>query len=163
MKFPRSAYGQVGGMVYFPRMLEKIRLHAAGELPSDYHAYLGGAMDLRTCRFLHVEYAAVAEQVRSGATDEEVWQWCAQHGRALNEIDLMVYNGFSIKRGLRDEVSEELEEFKKGSGLSGRTDKRFSTISMSTKSAVRERPASSTHGFSAPGLTMARKAWSGPR
>jgi hypothetical protein len=122
MKFPRSAYDKVGGMVYFPRMLDKIRLLAAGELPSDYHVNLGRAMDLRTCRFLHVEYAAVAEQVRAGATDEAVWQWCAQHGRVLNEIDLMIYNGFSTKRGLKDEVSEELEESKKKSGLAGRAD-----------------------------------------
>jgi len=109
-------------MVYFPRMLDKIRLLAAGELPPDYHANLGRAMDQRTCRFLHVEYATVAEQVRAGATDEEIWRWCAQHGRVLNEVDLMIYNGFSIKRGLKDEVSEELEKFKKTSGLAGRAD-----------------------------------------
>jgi hypothetical protein len=32
-----------GGMMYFPRMLDKIRLHARGELGKDYHANLGHA------------------------------------------------------------------------------------------------------------------------
>ena len=29
--------------MYFPRMLDKIRLHARGELHEDYHANFGGA------------------------------------------------------------------------------------------------------------------------
>lgn len=38
--YPRSAYDQVGGIVYFARMLDKIRLHAAG----GYHPII-----IRTC------------------------------------------------------------------------------------------------------------------
>ena len=37
----RSPSEKVGGLFYFRRMLDKIRLHAKGELPSDYHANLG--------------------------------------------------------------------------------------------------------------------------
>ena len=37
----RSPSEKVGGLFYFGRMLDKIRLHAKGELPSDYHANLG--------------------------------------------------------------------------------------------------------------------------
>jgi hypothetical protein len=29
-QLPRSPYDVVGGLVYFPRMLDKIRLHARG-------------------------------------------------------------------------------------------------------------------------------------
>jgi gluconokinase len=122
MKFPRSAYDKVGGLFYFARMLDKIRLQAAGELPADYHANLGKAMDLRTCVFLHVGYAELAAFVRSGASDEQAWEWCARTGHALSDVDILVYNGFSSKRGLRDEVSAELEEFKQKSGLSDRKD-----------------------------------------
>ena len=32
----RSPYEPVGGLVYFARMIDKIRLHAAGLLPSEY-------------------------------------------------------------------------------------------------------------------------------
>lgn len=39
MKVPgiRSSYEKVGGIVYFGRMLDKIRLHAAGQLPDGYN------------------------------------------------------------------------------------------------------------------------------
>lgn len=38
MKVPglRSGYEEVGGICFFDRMLDKIRLHAAGQLPTDY-------------------------------------------------------------------------------------------------------------------------------
>jgi hypothetical protein len=37
MIFIRSSYKKVGGIVLFWRMLEKIRLHAAGRLPDGYN------------------------------------------------------------------------------------------------------------------------------
>ena len=43
-------------------------------------------------------------------------------GVPLNEIELLVWNGFSTKRGLRDEATEALEKNKGDSGLEGRTD-----------------------------------------
>jgi gluconokinase len=45
MKIPelRSPYDKVEGIVYFGCMLDKIRLHGAGELPSEYIAYLGAS------------------------------------------------------------------------------------------------------------------------
>jgi len=41
----RSPSEKVGGLFYFGRMLDKIRLHAKGELPLDYHANLGKGFD----------------------------------------------------------------------------------------------------------------------
>jgi hypothetical protein len=50
----RSAYDKVGRLVFFGRMLDKIRLHAAGRLPPDYVANLGEVrptvFDARCCR-----------------------------------------------------------------------------------------------------------------
>ena len=43
----RSPYDQVGGIRYIGRMFDKIRLHAAGHLPEDYHANLGKGFDAR--------------------------------------------------------------------------------------------------------------------
>jgi hypothetical protein len=37
-QYPKSPKEMVGGMMYFPRMLDKIRLHAEGELGTDYLA-----------------------------------------------------------------------------------------------------------------------------
>ena len=43
LRFPCSGHDTVGGVVFFARMLDKIRLHAAGELPDDYN--LGSGHD----------------------------------------------------------------------------------------------------------------------
>ncbi|MGZ5504339.1 MAG: DUF5069 domain-containing protein, partial [Chthoniobacterales bacterium] len=37
----RSPASKVGGLVYFGRMLDKIRAHGNTELPADYQANLG--------------------------------------------------------------------------------------------------------------------------
>ena len=39
--FPKSANETVSGLRYFGRVLDKIQLHARGELHSDYHKNLG--------------------------------------------------------------------------------------------------------------------------
>lgn len=39
----RSCYAKVGRLVNFGRMLDKLRLHAAGKLPAEYQANLGDA------------------------------------------------------------------------------------------------------------------------
>lgn len=56
MKIPglRSSYATVGGLVFFGRMLDKIRLHAQSRLPAHYNRGIG--FDARTCSFLHVAY-----------------------------------------------------------------------------------------------------------
>jgi len=68
MRLPglRSPYDTVAGIVYFGRMIDKMRLHAAGDLPADYHPFLGGAnpysFDGRCCRFLRIDYDALAAE-----------------------------------------------------------------------------------------------------
>ena len=34
---PRSPYDKVGGIVFFGRLIDKIRLHLAGKLPDTYN------------------------------------------------------------------------------------------------------------------------------
>ena len=62
----KGCYEKTGGMFYFARMCSKIRLHAAGKLPKDYHAMLGQGFDGRTCRYLSVRYDDVKAQVLAG-------------------------------------------------------------------------------------------------
>lgn len=122
---PRSAYNRVGGLVYVARMLDKIRLHAAGLLPKAYHKNLGTGFDGRCVRFLHVEYQALCGRVVQGGTDEEILRWCFERGKQPNEEEMLVWNSFMMKRGWRDESdgsTQELEKYKTDSGLSGRRD-----------------------------------------
>ena len=122
MKIPglRQSAEQVGGLVFFGRMLDKIRLHAQGKLPPDYKR--GTGTDGRVCRLLHVEYSAVVERVLAGATDAEVLAWCFAQGRKPSEDEIFTFNGFLMKRGWRDNQTEELEQMKSARGFAHRTD-----------------------------------------
>ena len=118
----RSPSEKVGGLFYFVRMLDKIRLHARGELPSDYHPNLGKGFDEKCVRFLRVNYDELVERVKKGGTDEEILQWCFSVGRKPSEDDIYVWNEFMRKRGWNDEVSEILNRRKAEADMSDRSD-----------------------------------------
>ena len=110
--------------MYFPRMLDKIRLHGRGELHEDYHKNLGTprTLDGACCNFLRVNYDDLRERVLQGRTDEEILEWCFQNGRQLNERDIVIWNAFASKLGWRDPSASRLEERKKKHGIADRTD-----------------------------------------
>lgn len=102
--YPKSPKETVGGLMYFARMIDKIRQHSRGELGADYHANLGTPQsgDGMCCNFLRVDHAALTERVRAGGSDDEILEWCYTTGRRLNEGDIMVWNGFVWKLGWND-------------------------------------------------------------
>ena len=102
-----GCYEKTRGMFYFARMCSKIRLHAAGTLPEDYHDMLGHGFDGRTCRYLGVSYDEVKAQVLSGKSNGEALDWCFEHGRPLTGEELLIYNSFMSKRGWRDDETDE--------------------------------------------------------
>lgn len=111
----RSPFDQVGGIVYFGRMLDKMRLATAGKLPEAWQAPRGQQMknsfDDRCCRFLKIEYAALeAETLMSNKTDEQLLEWAFQHGRRPSDQEIEVWNGFMTKRGWRDAGTQRLNE-----------------------------------------------------
>jgi len=118
----RSPSEKVGGLFYFGRMLDKIRQHAKGELPLDYHANLGKGFDEKCVKFLRVDYDQLVERVKDGGTDEEILEWCFTVGRQPSEFDIYVWNEFMRKRGWNDEVSEILARRKKEAGMTDRLD-----------------------------------------
>jgi gluconokinase len=122
--YPKSPRETVGGMMYFPRMLHKIRLHARGELGSDYHANLGHrkAVDGVCSNFLRIDYGELRERVLKGGTDEEILEWSFGKGRRLNEGDIMVWNGFGSKLGWNDFATPMLERLKQKHGITDRAD-----------------------------------------
>lgn len=123
-RFPSSGHEMTRGMAWFPRMLDKIRLHAKGELPPDYVPWLGKGFDDRCCRFLRVEHADLAARTLEGGTDEEILEWCFRVGRRLSDEDIEVWSAFIRKRGLRDspEILADLEGSKRQSGMAHRAD-----------------------------------------
>ena len=103
-------------------MLDKIRLHARGALPSDYHANLGTGFDEKCVKFLNVDYNRLVERVKQSGTDEEILDWCFTVGRKPTEDDVYVWNEFMRKRGWKDEVSEMVVRRKAEAGMTDRSD-----------------------------------------
>jgi hypothetical protein len=125
MSLPRSPYDKEGGLVYFARMLDKIRLRRASQLPEAYHRPQGQGMDALCCGFLRVEYEAVAAQVGQELDDAQVLEWCYANGRRLDSLDVEIWNAFMTKRGWRDENAEmpaRLKRFKQENDLVARDD-----------------------------------------
>ena len=118
--FPCSPYQCEQGLFYFPRMLEKIRLLAAGELHPDLHANLGKGFDDRCAMFLAVDYEALRAKVLEGLTDEQALDWCFENGKRPNEDEIEIWNAFMSKRGWNDAMTETLIRRKKESGFESR-------------------------------------------
>jgi len=118
----RSPHAQTHSLVYFGRMLDKIRLHAQHLLPQDYVANLGEGFDLRCVNFLHVTYTDLSAQVLTGGSDEQVLEWCFTHGRRPSEEETEIWNEFLRKRGWNDVASTRLKERLAEGGFQDRTD-----------------------------------------
>ena len=103
-------------------MLDKIRLHAKGELPSDYHENLGKGFDQKCVTFLRVNYDQLVEHLKQGGTDGQTLEWCFSVGRRPSEDEIYVWNEFMRKRGWNDEVSETLKRRKTEAGIADRSD-----------------------------------------
>ena len=120
MTHPRSPHDTVRGIVYFGRMIDKIRLLASGALAPDLHQNLGIGFDKRCVLFLGVAYDDLAAQVRSGLSDDDALAWCFANGRRPSDEEIEVWNGFMTKRGWNDSASDLLAQRKKESGFEGR-------------------------------------------
>lgn len=118
----RSPGAKVGGLVYFGRMLDKIRVHAKGELPADYQPNLGRGFDAACVDLLRVHYPELVARVKEGGTDEEILGWCFARGRKPADAEIYVWNEFLRKRGWNDELSETLTRRKKEAGMAGRSE-----------------------------------------
>ena len=122
MKIPglRSDRETIGGLVFFGRMLDKIRLHAQARLPSEYN--LGHGFDGRLCRFLRIDYTLLVEKTLQETDDTKVLEWCFVQGHRPTEEEIFVFNAFLSKRGWQDDVSDWVKEQKARLGLSHRDD-----------------------------------------
>lgn len=120
----RSCYDKVGRLIYFGRMLDKIRLHAAERLPTDYVPQLGDTrfftLDGRCCRFLGISYPTLQAQALQTNDDEAVLAWAHANGQQRTDEECHVWNRFIAKLGWRDERSAVLPQRILDSGLTGK-------------------------------------------
>ena len=126
MAFPlRSPNERTSGVVFFARLVDKIRLQAAGQLPDGYHVgFVEGnrTFDDRFCTFFDVPWDAFAARVLEGGSDEELLAWAFAHGRQPSAEQIEVWNTFLLKRGWNDSGTPSLLQSKAAAGLAHRDD-----------------------------------------
>ena len=122
MQTPCSDYEETKGLIYFARMLDKIRLNAEGRLEPGYFLGISDPtfFDARCTRFLGVNYDELARRTLQGGSNEELLEWCFAQGRQRSEEEVEIWNAFIAKRGWRDAGSTELEAAKEALGWSER-------------------------------------------
>jgi gluconokinase len=125
-QFPVSDHNKTRGVVYFARMVDKIRLHAAGKLPPDYVPNLGfgdnTSFDARFCRFWELDYEQVKARTLQGGTNEEIFDDLFRTRKAPNDEQKFVWNLFLLKRGWRDSGSAGVAQEKRDRGFAHRAD-----------------------------------------
>ncbi len=122
---PCSDYKETNGLIYFARMLDKIRLRAEGRLPDDYFTGVDEDptfFDARCTRFIRVNYDELAKRTLQGGSDEEILEWCFDRGRKPNQEEIEIWNAFIAKRGWRDSSSADLQAAKERNGWANRDD-----------------------------------------
>lgn len=112
-QMPCSARDELDGIVYLPRLCDKIRKHHAGILHPEFHANLGLGMDLWTCQFLGVDYNDLKSKIIDGATDEDVLTWARENGVTRPDYEKSWFLAYMKNRGFRDDLSKRLAERKK--------------------------------------------------
>jgi hypothetical protein len=78
---PRSPRETMDGWMYLPRYIDKIRLHLAGKLHSDYTENLGKGFDAMWLKAAGVTHEAMIEVVKNSLTDGEVFDWVRQNAK----------------------------------------------------------------------------------
>src|SRR5882672_5093129 len=73
--FPRSPRETMDGWSYLPRYVDKIRLHLAGRLHSDYTENFGEAFDALWLKYAAVTHEQMIAVVKNSICDGEVCDW----------------------------------------------------------------------------------------
>jgi len=99
-------------------MLDKIRLHASGNLPDGYN--LGAGFDENLCGFLGIDYEDVKARTLEGGTDEEILIWVYEQTETPHPFLIRMWNHYVLKLGDRDGTSDNLKRTKEAAGLGDR-------------------------------------------
>jgi hypothetical protein len=120
--YPRSPRELMCGWVYLPRFVDKIRLHLAGKLHSDYTENFTKGFDGTWLKAAGVTAEQMIEVVKNSITDGQVTDWVAGNVKK-SDADKAAFRDFIFKRGTEGgEVSARLTMRKEQSGLGDRND-----------------------------------------
>jgi len=118
----RSPYDKTCGLVYFGRMLDKIRSLIRGELAPEYMENFEKDFDQKCVMFLGVNFELLVNYVKEGLTDQAILQSCFGMGHRRSVGEIHMWNEFMRKRGWNDELSGTLENQKKKRAMLSRSE-----------------------------------------
>jgi hypothetical protein len=121
--FPRSPRETMGGWLYLPRFVDKIRLNLAGRLHPDYQQnFAKRGFDAQWLRAAGLEADAFVAVVRDSITDGQVADWIRANVR--RPAEQAAFNSWLLAHGTEDDpdLRARLAMRKEQSGLAHRHD-----------------------------------------
>lgn len=121
--YPRSPRETMAGWTYLPRFVDKIRLHLAGKLHSDYQENLTKGFDGVWLKAAGVDAALFIEVVKNSITDGQVCDWVAKNVKKT-EAEKEAHREMVLNYGRKDDpaLRARLKSRKEDSGLGHRDD-----------------------------------------
>ena len=121
--YPRSPRETMDGWHYLPRYVDKIRLHLAGKLHSDYAENFGEGFDGMWLKAAGLKHEQMIEVVKKSVTDGEVCDWIHRNvKKSAGEKDAHWREVLSRPKADNPEAIARLKMRKEQSGLAHRDD-----------------------------------------
>lgn len=119
--YPRSGRETLGGVVFLPRTIDKVRAHLAGTA-GEYNALRG--LSSRVFELFGVTPEQFTEAVRQNQTDEGVLRWLQEHGtKQPTKEDIERHNAAVLAAGPQnDEARARFRANLERLGFGDRTD-----------------------------------------
>ncbi|MDW7649267.1 MAG: DUF5069 domain-containing protein [Nitrospiraceae bacterium] len=119
--YPRSAKIRLGNIAHLGRMIDKVRLRQAGQIP-DYN-YLTVGFDRYLLDFLELDTPAFEQKVQDGGTDQDILDWVQAQMTNRTQEELARWNQRIEASGPMDEAAkrrfqQRLEDVAKKRGVS---------------------------------------------
>jgi hypothetical protein len=121
--YPRSPRETMDGWHYLPRYVDKIRLHLAGKLHSDYTENFGDGFDGFWLKAAGVTHEQMIEVVKNSATDGQVCDW-VRHNVKKSDAEKAALWQDILSRPLAHDAGScaRFKKRKEDSGISHRDD-----------------------------------------
>lgn len=120
--YPRSPRETMCGWVFLPRFVDKIRLHLAGKLHSDYQENFTKGFDGVWLKNAGVNAEQFIEVVKNSLTDGQVADWVRQNVKKT-DAEKAAHREYIFNRGTEGgEITARLKMRKEQAGLSHRDD-----------------------------------------
>ena len=98
--YPRSGRETLGGAVFLPRTIDKMRAYINGTV-GEYSSHRG--LSNRTFALFGVTAEQFEQAVRENPTDEGVLQWLQTHGKRPSQQEIEEYNQGVLNAGPANE------------------------------------------------------------